>query len=79
MQDGELRDRLTRVETQVEIMGTRQDKMDGRFDALDAKLEEIKALISDKSGFVKGALWLAGGIGALIAMSWEWIRSHWTW
>jgi hypothetical protein len=79
MQDGELRDRLTRVETQVEIMGTRQDKMDGRFDALDAKLEEIKALISDKSGFIKGALWVAGGVGALLAVAWKWIESHWSW
>jgi hypothetical protein len=79
MQDGELRDRLTRVETQVEIMGTRQDKMDGRFDALDAKLEEIKALISDKSGFIKGALWVAGGVGAFLAVAWKWIESHWSW
>ncbi len=79
MQDGELRDRLTRVETQVEIMGTRQDQMDKRFDAIDAKLDVIKSLISDRSGFVKGVLWIAGGIGALIAFSWDWIQSHWRW
>ncbi len=79
MQDGELRDRLTRVETQVEIMGARQDKMDKRFDAIDAKLDDIRALITDKSGFIKGALWIAGGIGALLAVAWDWIQSHWRW
>ena len=79
MQDGELRDRLTRVETQVDLMGKRQDKMDTRFDSIDQKLDELKNLITDRSGFVKGALWIAGGIGALFAFGWEWIKAHWTW
>jgi hypothetical protein len=79
MQDGELRDRLTRVETQVEIMGERQDKMDGRFDVIDGKLEEIKSLITDRSGFLKGALWIAGIVGAMVGFGWDWIQSHWRW
>ena len=79
MQDGELRDRLTRVETQVELMGERQDKMDSRFDIIDQKLDELKNLITDRSGFVKGVLWIAGGLGAFLAIGWDYIRSHWTW
>lgn len=79
MQDGELRDRLVRVETKVDQLESRQDKVDTRFDTLETKLDELKQLITDRSGFVKGALWLATGVGALFAFGWDWIRSHWTW
>ena len=79
MQDGELRDRLVRVETKVESMQNRQDKMDLRFDRIEELIAEVKTLISDRSGFVKGALWIAGAVGAFVGFSWEWIQSHWRW